>query len=68
MTATTFYQYYIEEVKRITSYINDINIEEVKRINSYINDINIEKGNYNKIEIDKNDIYYNNNYNNKKYY
>ena len=27
-----------------------------------------EKGNYNKIEIDKNDIYYNNNYNNKKYY
>lgn len=68
VTATTFYQYYIEEVKRITSYINDINIEEVKRINSYINDINIEKGNYNKIEIDKNDIYYNNNYNNKKYY
>ena len=55
-------------MKRITSYINDINIEEVKRINSYINDINIEKGNYNKIEIDKNDIYYNNNYNNKKYY
>ena len=49
VTATTFYQYYIEEVKRITSYINDINIE---------------KGNYNKIEIDKNDIYYNN----KKYY
>ena len=28
------------------------------------NDINVEKGNYNKIEIDKNDIYYNN----KKYY
>ena len=68
VTATTFYQYYIEEVKRITSYINDINIEEVKRITSYINDINIEKGNYNKIEIDKSDIYYNNNYNNKKYY
>ena len=31
-------------------------------------EFNIEKGNYNKIEIDKNDIYYNNNYNNKKYY
>lgn len=48
-TATTFYQYYLEEVKRRTSYINDISVE---------------KGNYNKIEINENDIYYNN----KKYY
>lgn len=52
-TATLFYQYYIEEVKRRTSYINCISIEK----NNYIN--------YYKIESDKQDIYNNIN---KKYY
>lgn len=52
-TATLFYQYYIEEVKRRTSYINYISIEK----NNYIN--------YYKIESDKKDIYNNIN---KKYY